>query len=143
MGVIEKVRHLRDRGVRISIDDFGTRFSSLNYLRKFPISTIKIDKTFVRDLVEHHNPSPIIHAIIGIARGFGLHLLAEGVENQYQMKTLQELGCEDMQGYLFSRPLPAGEVERLLFDSDRWGTPCITAAGDELNMAPMICAQPL
>ena len=141
VGVIEKVRHLRDRGIRISIDDFGTRFSSLNYLRKFPISTIKIDKSFVRDLVEHHNPSPIIHAIIGIARGFGLHLLAEGVENQYQMKTLQELGCEEMQGYFFSKPLPAGEVERLLFDSDRWGTACVTAAGDELNVAPMICAQ--
>jgi len=122
VGVIEKVRHLRDRGVRISIDDFGTRFSSLNYLRKFPVNTIKIDKTFVRDLVEHHNPSPIIHAIIGIARGFGLHLLAEGVESYYQMKALQEMGCEDMQGYFFSKPLPANQIEYLLFDSVRWGT---------------------
>lgn len=143
VGVIEKVRLLRERGIRISIDDFGTRFSSLNYLRKFPISTIKIDKSFVRDLVEHHNPSPIIHAIIGIARGFGLHLMAEGIENQHQMKTLQELGCEEMQGYLFSKPLPADEVELLLFDSDRWGTPCVTADVGELNVAPMICAQPL
>ena len=141
-GVIEKVRHLRDRGIRISIDDFGTRFSSLNYLRKFPINTIKIDKSFVRDLVEHHKPSPIIHAIIGIARGFGLHLLAEGVENHYQMKTLQEMGCEDMQGYLFSKPLPADDVERLLLDSGRWGKPCGTSAVDELLIAPMVCAQP-
>lgn len=143
VGVIEKVRHLRDRGIRISIDDFGTRFSSLNYLRKFPINTIKIDKSFVRDLVEHHNPSPIIHAIIGIARGFGLHLLAEGVENHYQMKTLQELGCEDMQGYFFSKPLPAAEVERLLFDPNRRGKTYVTSAVDELKIAPLICAQPL
>ncbi|MEI6205566.1 MAG: EAL domain-containing protein [Desulfuromonadales bacterium] len=120
-GVIDKVRHLRERGIRISIDDFGTRYSSLNYLRKFPFDSIKIDKSFVRDLVEHHNSLPIIHAIIGIARGFGIHLLAEGIESSFQLKILQELGCEDMQGYFFSKPLPVSEVERLLFDSDRWG----------------------
>jgi diguanylate cyclase (GGDEF)-like protein/PAS domain S-box-containing protein len=118
-GVIEKLRHLRERGIRISIDDFGTRYSSLNYLRRFPINTIKIDKSFIRDLADHHNSSPIIHAIIGIARGFGLHLLAEGVETSYQMETLQELGCEEMQGFYFSKPLPAGEVEYLMFDANR------------------------
>jgi diguanylate cyclase (GGDEF)-like protein len=116
-GVIDKVRHLRERGIRISIDDFGTRFSSLNYLKKFPVNTIKIDKSFVRDLVEHHNSSPIIQAIIGIARGFGLQLMAEGVETCYQMRALQELGCEEMQGYYFSKPLPVGEIERMLLDS--------------------------
>jgi EAL domain-containing protein (putative c-di-GMP-specific phosphodiesterase class I) len=123
-GVIDKVRHLRERGIRISIDDFGTRFSSLNYLRKFPISAIKIDKSFVRDLIEHHDSSPIINAIIGIARGFGMHLMAEGIETRHQMETLQEMGCEEMQGFFFSKPLPAGEVERLLFDSGRWGNNC-------------------
>ncbi len=133
VGVIEKVRQLRDRGVRISIDDFGTRFSSLNYLRKFPVNTIKIDKSFVRDLVEHHNPSPIIHAIIGIARGFGLHLLAEGVENDYQLRTLQELGCEDMQGYFFSKPLPSAEMELLLFDSSRWGKISASSAVEDAS----------
>lgn len=133
-GVIEKVRHLRERGIRISIDDFGTRFSSLNYLQKFPVSTIKIDKSFVRDLVEHHNSSPIIHAIIGIARGFRLQLVAEGVETYYQMKTLQELGCEEMQGFYFSRPLPAGEVVRLLLDSSRGGTACFASGVDDLKI---------
>ncbi|HJV66955.1 MAG TPA: EAL domain-containing protein [Geomonas sp.] len=113
-GVIDKMRALREHGIRISIDDFGTRYSSLNYLRRFPINAIKIDQSFVRDLSEEKNSTPIIHAIIGVARGFGLNLVAEGVETAYQMKTLNELGCDEMQGYLFSRPLPAAEVELLL-----------------------------
>lgn len=136
VGVIEKVRQLRNRGIRISIDDFGTRFSSLNYLKKFPISTIKIDKSFVRDLVEHHSTSPIIHAIIGIARGFGLHLLAEGVENHYQMAALKGLGCEDMQGYFFSKPLPAAEVEHLLFDTANRGKAWLAATADNAVAVP-------
>lgn len=125
--VIDKMRQLRDRGIRISIDDFGTRFSSLNYLKKFPISTIKIDKSFVGDLAENHNSSPIIHAIIGIAQGFGLQLMAEGVETYSQMKILQDLGCEEMQGYFFSKPLPAAEVERLMINSNLWGTTYATS----------------
>jgi len=116
-GVVDKMRLLRERGIRISIDDFGTRYSSLNYLRRFPINTIKIDQSFVRDLAEEQNFYPIINAIIGIAHGFGLHLVAEGVETSYQMKALHELGCDEMQGYLFSRPLPADAVERLMSDS--------------------------
>ena len=132
-GVIDKVRHLRERGIRISIDDFGTQYSSLNYLRKFPIDTIKIDKSFVRDLVEHHNSSPIIHAIVGIARGFGMLLLAEGIETDYQKTILHEMGCEEMQGYFFSKPLPADEAELLLFDSGRWGiTEGISGVGEAM-----------
>jgi diguanylate cyclase (GGDEF)-like protein/PAS domain S-box-containing protein len=117
--VINKVRLLREHGIRISIDDFGTRYSSLNYLRKLPVDSIKIDKSFVRDLVEHNNFSPIINAIVGIARGFGMMLLAEGVETSHQKIILQELGCEEMQGYFFSKPLPASEAEQLLLNSNR------------------------
>jgi len=115
--VIKKMSVIRDLGVRISIDDFGTCYSSLNYLRLIPISTIKIDQSFVRDLSEEHRSSAIIQAIVDIARGFNLHLVAEGVETNYQMKTLQQLGCDEMQGYLFSRPVPAVEAERLLNNS--------------------------
>ncbi|HIJ88646.1 MAG TPA: EAL domain-containing protein [Desulfuromonadales bacterium] len=115
--VISKLRRLRERGIRISIDDFGTRYSSLNYLRRFPVNTIKIDKSFIRDLDDQHDATPIIHAIIGIARGFGLHLLAEGVETSYQMRILRELGCEEMQGFFFSKPLPAEKVELLLLEA--------------------------
>jgi diguanylate cyclase (GGDEF)-like protein/PAS domain S-box-containing protein len=112
--IIDKMRQLHKQGVRISIDDFGTRYSSLNYLRKFPISSIKIDQSFVRELVEGVHVSPILHAILGIARGFGLHLVAEGVETPFQMKTLSELGCDEMQGYLFSKPIPGVEIEKVL-----------------------------
>lgn len=112
--VIKKMSSIRELGVRISIDDFGTCYSSLNYLRLIPISTIKIDQSFVRDLSEEHRSSAIIQAIVDIAKGFGLHLVAEGVETNYQMKTLHKLGCNEMQGYLFSRPVSATEAERLL-----------------------------
>ncbi len=115
--VVKKMSSIRELGVRISIDDFGTCYSSLNYLRLIPISTIKIDQSFVRDLSEEHRSSAIIQAIVDIAKGFGLHLVAEGVETNYQMKTLHELGCDEMQGYLFSRPVPAVEAERLLNNS--------------------------
>ncbi|HZV54138.1 MAG TPA: EAL domain-containing protein [Rhodocyclaceae bacterium] len=112
--VIEKMRMLRDRGVRISIDDFGTGYSSLNYLRRFPINSIKLDQSFVRDLHEGHRASPIVNAIVGIADGFDLKLLAEGVETDFQRRTLQDLGCDEMQGFLFSAPVPASEAARLL-----------------------------
>lgn len=112
--VLDKMQQLRDYGVRISIDDFGTGYSSLNYLRQFPINIIKIDQSFVRDLVIGQPISPIIHAIIGVAHGFGLHLVAEGVETVFQMETLRELGCYEMQGYLFSRPVQASDAESML-----------------------------
>lgn len=108
--VIEKVRELRKRGIRISIDDFGTRYSSLNYLRRFSVNTIKIDQSFVRDLQVDNGSTAIVHAVLGIAEGFGLHVLAEGVETRQQMETLRGMGCDEMQGYLFSRPLPASEL---------------------------------
>jgi len=115
--IIDNMRQLHNLGVRISIDDFGTRYSSLNYLRRFPINSIKIDQSFVRELVEGAHVSPILHAIFGIARGFGLHLVAEGIETPFQMKTLSELGCDVMQGYLFSKPITSIQVEEVLMNS--------------------------
>ena len=113
-GVVDKMRILRERGVRISIDDFGTRYSSLNYLRRFPVSAIKIDQSFVREMSEKQSTLPIINAIVGIARGFGLHLVAEGIENSNQLEVLHNLGCDEMQGYFFSRPVPAADVTKRL-----------------------------
>ncbi|MFZ4856995.1 MAG: two-component system response regulator [Desulfuromonadaceae bacterium] len=112
--IIAKMNLLRSHGIRIAIDDFGTCYSSLNYLRLFPINTIKIDQSFVRDLFNEHSASPIIQAIIGIANGYGLHLLAEGVESAAQAKALKEIGCSEMQGYYFSEPMRAKETESLL-----------------------------
>ena len=112
--VIAKVQELRTHGLRISIDDFGTRFSSLNYLRRFPVNTIKIDQSFVRDLETAGCQSPVISAIVGIARGFGLSVLAEGVETESQIDALRLHGCDVMQGFRFSRPVPADEVVRYI-----------------------------
>jgi diguanylate cyclase (GGDEF)-like protein/PAS domain S-box-containing protein len=111
--VTAKVRRLRELGVGISIDDFGTGYSALAYLQKFPISSLKIDRSFVRDL-EAPGTHPIISAITGIARGFGLHLVAEGVETAAQARTLRSLGCDCMQGYHFARPASAAEISHLL-----------------------------
>lgn len=112
--VIAKVHQLRRTGLGVSIDDFGTRYSSLNYLRRFSVSTIKIDQSFVRDLGFSHGSDAIVHAIIGIARSFGLHVVAEGVENASQREHLIALGCKEMQGYLFSKPLTAASLELLM-----------------------------
>jgi predicted signal transduction protein with EAL and GGDEF domain len=112
-GVVEKLRELRRRGIRISIDDFGTRYSSLNYLRSFPINTIKIDQSFIRDIDSDDDVSPIITAIVGIAKGFNLDLVAEGVETPTQRRVLARLGCDEMQGYLFARPGAAPDAEGL------------------------------
>jgi diguanylate cyclase (GGDEF)-like protein/PAS domain S-box-containing protein len=112
--VITKVRKLRNRGIRVAIDDFGTRYSSLNYLRRFSVSTLKIDQSFVRDLDASGGSRSIIHAITGIAEGFGLDLIAEGVEDAERRDMLIELGCDQMQGYYFARPAPAAELEAQL-----------------------------
>ncbi len=112
--VIAKVRQLRRAGIRISIDDFGTRFSSLNYLRRFSVNSIKIDQSFIRDICATHGSSGIVHAIMGLARSFGLGVLAEGVENVTQLNALSGLGCDEMQGFHFSRPLPVDQLEKFL-----------------------------
>ena len=119
-GVMAKLDSLRQQGVRISIDDFGTRYSSLNYLQRLPIHALKIDQSFVRDLVPGVPVSPIIQAIIGIARGFELHLVAEGVETEYQLETLKALGCDEMQGYLLGPPMAAAQMTALLVAPVSW-----------------------
>ncbi|HMW16806.1 MAG TPA: EAL domain-containing protein [Accumulibacter sp.] len=112
---IDLVKQLRRDGLKVSIDDFGTRYSSLNYLRRFPINSIKIDQSFVRDLTPYnHSSTSIIHAIASIARSFGLHTLAEGVETQTQRQLLSALACDNMQGFLFSKPLSAKDFEEFL-----------------------------
>tara|TARA_R110001583_G_scaffold195503_2_gene374449 strand:- start:3576 stop:5759 length:2184 start_codon:yes stop_codon:yes gene_type:complete len=108
-GVATKVKAMREAGLSVAIDDFGTGYSALAYLQKFPVSTLKIDRSFVRDL-DGPSTNPIISAITGIARGFGLHLIAEGVEHAEQAETLRILGCDVMQGYLFARPGTAAQA---------------------------------
>jgi len=111
---VDKIRQLRKQGVRISIDDFGTRYSSLGYLQRLPVNTIKIDQVFIRELGEVPAHTPIVHAIVGIAKGLGLHLIAEGVERPAHRDALRQLGCHSMQGFLFSPALPGSEASRYL-----------------------------
>jgi diguanylate cyclase (GGDEF)-like protein/PAS domain S-box-containing protein len=112
--VISKVSKLRRAGFNISIDDFGTRYSSLNYLRRFPVSCVKIDQSFIRDLNASQDSQGIIQAILGIARSFNLRILAEGIETNMQAQTLMALGCTEMQGYFFSHPLTSTALEQYL-----------------------------
>jgi PAS domain S-box-containing protein len=112
--VIPSLHRLNEIGVEISIDDFGTGYSSLAYLTTLPISELKIDRSFVRDLGITPQSSAVVTAIIALARSLGLRVVAEGVETLRQMEVLHRLGCSVMQGFLFSRAVPATDLQRWL-----------------------------
>jgi len=105
---------LKTMGIRLSIDDFGTGYSSLNYLKRFPLDSVKIDRAFIQDLPGNADDAAITRAIIAMAHSLRLKVIAEGVETKEQLGFLRELGCDEMQGYLFSGPLPGDEFVRLL-----------------------------
>jgi diguanylate cyclase (GGDEF)-like protein/PAS domain S-box-containing protein len=115
------MRELHKEGIQISIDDFGTGYSSLNHLKRFPISTVKVDRSFVRDLTTDPDDAAIVGAIIVMAHGMGLKIIAEGVETEQQLEYLRRLRCDEVQGFLFSQALPEGETEKLL-EQDKDGT---------------------
>ena len=112
---IYKLSKLKELGINISIDDFGTGYSSLSYLRKFPIHTLKIDGSFIRDILGNQDDAAIVTAIIAMAKKLRLKLVAEGVETKEQLAFLKQQKCDMAQGYLISRPLPTREIEKLLF----------------------------
>ncbi|MFC1602479.1 EAL domain-containing protein [Pseudomonadota bacterium] len=109
------LKHLRELGVHISVDDFGTGYSSLSYLKQFPIQCLKIDKSFVDDLCHNTDAAAIISAIISMAGSLDLTVVAEGVETKEQMEFLRKDGCDQMQGYYYSKPLPTEEFTALLY----------------------------
>jgi EAL domain-containing protein (putative c-di-GMP-specific phosphodiesterase class I) len=111
---IELLHIIRGRGVRLAIDDFGTGYSSMSLIKKFPVDTIKIDRSFVQDLPHDTEDRAITEAIIGMAKALGLKVIAEGVETEAQALFLRDRGCDEMQGYLFSRPIAADTVPELL-----------------------------
>jgi EAL domain-containing protein (putative c-di-GMP-specific phosphodiesterase class I) len=110
----ETMRILHGAGINISIDDFGTGYSSLNHLKRFPISTVKIDRSFIRDITTDTDDKAIIKAIIDMAHNMGLKVIAEGVESNEQLVILRDLQCDEMQGFLFSPPVPVEEAESIL-----------------------------
>ena len=110
---------IKKLGVSISLDDFGTGFSSLSYLQRFPIDNLKIDRSFIREIPENQDSVILTHAIIAMANALGMSVTAEGVEKAEQMFFLTESGCQEMQGYYFSKPLPKDEFEQLLISHTR------------------------
>ena len=110
LGLLHQLRAL---GIRIAMDDFGTGYSSLTYLQCFPFDKIKIDRSFVKDITENTGSLNIVRAVAALANGMGMTATAEGVETSEQLDKITSEGCTEMQGYLFSKPLPAAEIERL------------------------------
>jgi EAL domain-containing protein (putative c-di-GMP-specific phosphodiesterase class I) len=100
-----------DAGIQLSIDDFGTGYSSLSYLKRLRVNKLKIDASFVRDLASRNDDRSIVSAIINLARGLNIRTTAEGVESEDQLAVLRELGCDEIQGFLYARPLTATEFE--------------------------------
>ena len=117
-GALAILRQLKAMGVQISMDDFGTGYSSLSYFRSFPFDKVKIDQSFVRDMIGNHQALAIVRSVIGLGRGLGMPIVAEGVETDEQLATLQEEGCTQAQGYLISRPGPIEHFDAIIVD--RW-----------------------
>jgi diguanylate cyclase (GGDEF)-like protein len=116
--IIDKMRQLRAHGVMFSLDDFGTGYSSLSYLKRLPLQQLKIDGSFVRDVITDASDATLARTIVTLAREFGLEVIAEGVETQEQCRFLEDNGCHDYQGYLFGRPVPCAvfEVQVMAYD---------------------------
>ncbi|MFH2140302.1 MAG: EAL domain-containing protein [Pseudomonadota bacterium] len=114
-----KMAALKEIGVRFSMDDFGTGYSSLQYIKRLPIDLLKIDQSFVRDILTDSGDAMMVQTISGMAKNFGFGVIAEGVEEHAQISPLVERGCSKFQGYLFSRPVPLAEFEKLV---EQWGT---------------------
>lgn len=112
--IMHTLRRLRDLGVRISLDDFGTGYSSISYLRTFPFDTIKIDRSFVHDIGSGTSSLAIVNAIVTLGEALGMSVTAEGVETCEQLRTLRAERCTDVQGYLFSAPVPSADVPALI-----------------------------
>jgi EAL domain-containing protein (putative c-di-GMP-specific phosphodiesterase class I) len=113
------LHQLREIGVQISMDDFGTGYSSLAYLRNFPFDRIKIDRSFVREMLVRKDCRAIVRAVVGLARSLGITTIIEGIETKEQLESAQADGCDLGQGYIFSKPMPEREVAAFLAKRER------------------------
>ena len=111
---IEELQEIHKMGLRVAVDDFGTGFSSLTYLKKFPVNAVKIDREFVMSIPDNSDDAAIVSAILAMGKSLDLEVVAEGVETEAQLSFLRERNCEYVQGYLISRPVPAEEARKLL-----------------------------
>jgi EAL domain-containing protein (putative c-di-GMP-specific phosphodiesterase class I) len=109
---VEVLNDVREMGLSVALDDFGTGFSSLSNLKAYPINTIKVDKSFVMDMLQDPNDAAITKAVIAMGKSLDMHVVAEGVETKAHVQFLQDLGCHQAQGYYYSRPVPADEFTK-------------------------------
>jgi len=130
---ISRLQGLRELGVSVAIDDFGTGYSSLSHLQKLPVSRVKIDQSFVQSINDRAQETlPLIRAIVDLAHGLGLTVLAEGVETEHQLEVLATAGCDLVQGHLIHRPQPAGQAESAF----RQLCPTLNAANSNCEIPP-------
>ena len=125
---ISTLNALKEMGIALAIDDFGTGYSSLSYLKRFPVNKLKIDKSFIDGMVDDPDDAAIVMAIIAMAQSLRHTVIAEGVETEAQAERLRAYGCDEMQGYLFSRPLPRDQFVELLRNA--------SAPGADVKVAP-------
>jgi EAL domain-containing protein (putative c-di-GMP-specific phosphodiesterase class I) len=107
---MRKLAQLREAGIGVAIDDFGTGYSSLRLLAQLPVDTLKIDRSFIQGISDTPNGITLVNTIVSLAHAFGMQAVAEGVETAEQLQALRRVGCDQAQGYLFARPMPAAEV---------------------------------
>ena len=112
--IIESLKQLKELGVKIAIDDFGTEYSSLNYIKQLPVDKIKIDISFIRGININHKDEAIINVIIALAKNLELKVIAEGVETKDQLDYLRGQMCDEIQGYYFYKPMSASQIEELM-----------------------------
>ena len=136
------LEQLSSMGVLVSVDDFGTGYSSMSYLRRFPIDKLKIDRVFISEIASRPEDASIVRAIVSLAHSLRLKVVAEGVETAAQLEFLKAIGCDEYQGYHFSRPLPGNEFERLIREKHEFGAPdargCDAHAQQARGLSPQI-----
>jgi EAL domain-containing protein (putative c-di-GMP-specific phosphodiesterase class I) len=115
-GAVEILENLQETGVQIALDDFGTGYSSFSVLIDLPLDTLKLDRSIISGLGTNPDVSNVAGAMIGMAHGLGLSVVAEGVETETQLNILRNLDCDEVQGFYYSPPVPADEFERLVLD---------------------------